>query len=86
MAMFIVPPGGFAGQAQMTPASRHALSPMGRAAVRSSRRQGVKVGTTRRRKKKLRASGKPRAGGRKPKFGSPAWQRMYKVGKFAKRR
>lgn len=83
MGSLIVPPGGFAGVAQMTPASRQALSPMGRAAVRSSRRQGVKVGSVRRRRK-TRAKGK--RSGRKMKFGSPAWQKKYKVGKFAKRR
>lgn len=82
----IVPPGGFAGFANMTPASRAALSPMGRAAVRSSRRQGVKIGRRRRKKKaKGTSRARARAGGRKMKFGSPAWQKKYRVGKYAKK-
>jgi len=76
----VIPPGGIAGFAQMTPASRLALFPPGRS----------NGGTRRRRrssKKKIRASGRKRSrksGGRKMKFGSPAWQKKYKVGKFRK--
>jgi len=74
----VMPPGGVAGFAQMTPASRLALFPPGR---------GRSVGTRRRKsksKRKVRASGsrKRRSSGRKLKFGSPAWQKKYKVGKF----
>lgn len=76
---FIVPPGGFAGFQQMTPASRASLFPGG------SRRA-----TTGRRRRKKSASRKTtrakRGGGRKMKFGSPAWQKKYRVGKFAKKK
>lgn len=72
-----VPPGGFAGFNQMTPASRLAL------------REAVGNGSngTRRRRRKAKASGKTsrkrkrrgarRAKGRKLKFGSPAWRKKY---------
>lgn len=82
MAM-IIPPGGFAGFSQMTPASRIALT-QGTGTTRS-------VGGRRRRRsgKKAKAAKRTRAkrsGGRKMKFGSPAWQKKYRVGKFAKKR
>jgi len=72
------------GTAQMAPASRVALNQQ-----RGSRSQG------RRRRKKSRAQGRARAPrrasrrasrGRKMKFGSPAWQKKYKVGRYAKGR
>lgn len=72
----IVPPGGFAGFAQMTSASRRALTTNGMRGTRK-RRTGKHKGT-----KKMRASGKRRNGKRKMKFGSPAWQKKYKVGKY----
>lgn len=78
---FVVPPGGLAGFNQMTPASKRALfSPGGRSGGRSAKR------STRRRRRKAAASGSKRrtSGGRKMKFGSPAWQKKYKVGKFRK--
>ena len=85
MGSFTVPPGGFAGFSQMTPASRAALGGIGAHAVRSSRRQGVKVGRKKRRKAKAkRASSRRKSTGRKMKFGSPASQKKYKVGKFRK--
>lgn len=70
--MVIVPPGGFAGFSQMTPASQRSLfnSP-------------ARSGTRRRRKGKakkarLRAkSGTRRSSKRKLKFGSPAWRKKY---------
>jgi hypothetical protein len=88
---FIVPPGGFKGFAQMTPASQRALG--GGAAPRRrkrSRTAGAKSpgeaaymrNRPRKRKKGKRArkaSGKKRGG---MKFGSPAWQKKYKVGKY----
>jgi len=66
------------GRATMTPASNAQIS-------RGSRRPG------RRRRKKTRAKGRARAPrrakrSRKMKFGSPAWQKKYKVGRFAKKR
>lgn len=70
MSGFVVPPGGFAGFSQMTPASRAALGGRG---SRSS-------GTRRRRKKKAKAvrrASSRRAKGRKLKFGSPAWRKKY---------
>jgi hypothetical protein len=76
---FIVPPGGFAGFSQMTPASRAALGRVG----------GNGNGKTKRRRKAKMAraaSKRTRSAkrGRKMKFGSPAWQKKYKVGKFRK--
>jgi len=68
---FIVPPGGFAGVAQMTPASQRALSPGG--SVRRSRRKRTKTKRTKRAGSKRRTKSK----GRKPKFGSPAWRKRY---------
>jgi len=82
---FVVPPGGFAAYNQMTPASK--------AAYRLPH-----SGIPRKRKKKSaakkRAKRKPRnLGGTKygtsrkvgPKFGSPAWHKKYKTGKFRKK-
>lgn len=82
MAMTIVPPGGFAGFSQMTPASRAALFPRGRSQPRSRRRRKATNGT---RSLKGRSSAKRRGKGKRLKFGSPAWQKKYRVGKFAKR-
>jgi hypothetical protein len=83
MASFFVPPGGFSGFSQMTPASKAALTGV----------RGVTRGSGRRRRRKVKAKGRRRStrakrssGGRKMKFGSPAWQKKYRVGKFAKRR
>lgn len=77
MAM-IIPPGGFAGFAQMMPASRIALTKGTRAG-----------GGTRRRKRKakatMRRASRKRSGGRKMKFGSPAWQKKYRVGKYRRK-
>lgn len=74
--MVIVPPGGFAGFGQMTPASQRAL-------FRPSRSGG---GGRRRKRKstraRVRAGGRKRAkSSRKIKFGSPAWRRKYKLDK-----
>lgn len=101
---FFVPPGGFAGFAQMTPASKVALTKgtagkarsrrgVGRStgtkgykstgyrAKRTSRKGGGAYGLGRRHTRPLRKSGTGRL-----KFGSPAWQRKYKVGAFRKKR
>lgn len=68
--MLIVPPGGFQGFAQMTPASRASLTP-----------RGGRSGGTRRRRKAKKATGSKRrarkSSGRKLKFGSPAWRKKY---------
>lgn len=83
MAM-IIPPGGFAGFSQMTPASRIALT-QGTGSTRSTgvrrRRRSAKKATRRTSAKRAK-----RSGSRKMKFGSPAWQKKYRVGKFAKKR
>lgn len=81
--MFIVPPGGPAGFAQMTPASKAALGGGPR-----------RAGGVRRRKKRKSASGKRRRSTkvrktaarskRTPKFGGPAWRKKYKLGKAKK--
>ena len=68
MAIF-VPPGGFAGAAQMTAASRNAWTG-GR-----TRKTGRKK--ARARTKKRGVSTRKRANGRKLKFGSPAWRKKY---------
>lgn len=60
-------PGGWAGFAQMTPASRRALMPGGGSRTRGRR---TKKNTS----KKKRAK---RSGGGKLKFGSPAWRKKY---------
>jgi hypothetical protein len=85
MSSFFVPPGGLSGFSQMTPASRAALVGV-RGAVGGQRRR-----TKRRRvkgSKAARRSGQrsKSSSGRKMKFGSPAWQKKYRVGKFAKKR
>jgi hypothetical protein len=71
-----IPPGGFAGFAQMTPASKIALGGGVPRASGPRRRRKAKAS----RPRKARAA--KRSGGRKMKFGSPAWQKKYKVGKF----
>lgn len=81
MANFSIPPGGFAGNNQMTWASRLALRSANGTTSRRRKRKSKKA-RGRRAKKAKRASG----GTRKMKFGSPAWQKKYKVGKFAKKR
>jgi len=74
----IVPPGGFAGYSQMTPASRARLSQIpGRS--RSTRRKRKKKTSARRSSSKRKGARKSRM-----KFGSPAWQKKYKVGKYRK--
>lgn len=77
---FIVPPGGFAGFSQMTPASR----------ARLAQGRGLASGGRRRRKakasRKRTSSRKRKSSSRRMKFGSPAWQKKYKVGRFARRR
>jgi hypothetical protein len=77
----VLPPGGSAGFAQMTPASRLAFT------LPSSRTSGTRK---RRKSATKRASSRKttsrKTKGRKMKFGSPAWQKKYKVGKFAKKR
>lgn len=70
-----IPPGGFAGFSQMTPASRLALREVtnGNGGARTRRRKATKKAkraTTRRKAKRA-------AKGRKLKFGSPAWRKKY---------
>lgn len=81
MAGFFVPPGGFSGFSQMTPASRAALVGTGTRTARAGGRRRRKGST-----KKGRTRARARSTGRKMKFGSPAWQKKYRVGKFAKKR
>lgn len=70
---FIVPPGGFAGFSQMTPASRAALSPRGASTGVRRRRRKKKASGSR---SKVARNGR-KASGRKLKFGSPAWRKKY---------
>lgn len=74
----IIPPGGLAGFAQMTPASKIALAGTRAAPARRRRRSTRKAAASPTRSRK--------SNGRKPKFGSPSWQKKYKVGRFAKKR
>lgn len=92
MSSFFVPPGGFAGFSQMTPASRASLVGGARGAISGKRRRRKKrkSASGKRRKRVKLGTARKRAGrtasrGRGPKFGSPAWQKKYKVGKYAKK-
>jgi hypothetical protein len=78
---FVVPPGGFRGFAQMTPASQRALGGAARATRTTRKRRTRTKGSKAARRSGQRAK---RSSGRKMKFGSPAWQKKYKVGKFRK--
>lgn len=69
-----IPPGGFAGFAQMTPASRLALADVTRGNG-STRRRARKPRKARSTKAKRRSA--RRSKGRKLKFGSPAWRKKY---------
>jgi hypothetical protein len=66
------------GMNQQTPAVMHLI---GRAvgSVRSAVKRRVKRAV-----KKVAGGGTRRKASRKLKFGSPAWQKKYKVGKFRK--
>jgi hypothetical protein len=69
-----VPPGGFAAAAQQTLAAQYAQSIPGvttRRATGSRRRKKRKTKATKRR------ATKRKSGGRKLKFGSPAWRKKY---------
>lgn len=79
----IVPPGGFAGFSQMTPASRAAWF-RGSASRGSSRKKRKTRG--KRVRAKTRRTRSSKRSGRLPKFGSAAWQKRFRVGRFAKKR
>jgi len=81
MPGMIVPPGGHAGFTQMTPASKAAWFQPSRSS--GSRRKRSKKARAAR-STSSRSSRKRSKGGRKMKFGSPAWQKKYKVGKYAR--
>lgn len=83
---FVVPPGGLAGFAQMAPASRRALFSPGRAPARSRGRKSSRARAGAPARRRAGASAGARAGARKLKFGSPAWQKKYRVGAFSKKR
>jgi hypothetical protein len=71
----VVPPGGFAGLAQMTPASKAAWR--GSAPRRTSRRRKRKAARSGTSRKAKRSGGR----GRLPKFGSKAWRKKFKLDK-----
>jgi len=94
---FIVPPGGLAGFNQMTPASKRSLFSPGRSSGARTRRRKPVEGTDayyaskgykRKQRSKARKVRKMRRkqkrASQKMAFGSPAWQKKYKVGKFRK--
>lgn len=71
----IVPPGGFAGLAQMTSASRAAWGKSGGGTRKRKRKSSKRSATAGRRR---RAGGaRKKSSVRKPKFGSPAWRKKY---------
>lgn len=86
---FRIPPGGFAGFAQMTPASRLALSPSlpnsSNGTRRKKKRKSSSGGLSPVRVKARRQAVKKKGGirtlskkqNRKLKFGSPAWRKKY---------
>lgn len=86
MSGFIVPPGGFAGFSQMTPASRASLFPRGSGGGTRRKRRGKKkrAASGMRKSRSTRRSSRTKRKG--PKFGSPAFQKLHKVGKYAKKR
>ena len=63
----IVPPGGFAGFAQMTAAGQRALGTRSSSGRRRRRKSSKRKSTRKARK----------SGGRKLKFGSKAWRAKY---------
>jgi len=71
--VFRIPPGGFAGFSQMTPASRLALRESAIATNGTRRRRPRKAA----KKASRRRTASRAAKGRKLKFGSPAWRRKY---------
>jgi hypothetical protein len=81
--MVLVPPGGFAGFSQMTPASKARLSQF-RGSRGPTRRRKKRKATTSRKRKSTRRKSVKRTTGQRMKFGSPAWQKKYKVGKYKK--
>lgn len=83
MSVFLVPPGGFAGFSQMTPASRAALGQASGGPARGRRRRKSKSASRPVRSKRARGS-KRKGQGRKLKFGSPAWRKKYMKKRRAK--
>ena len=73
--MVIVPPGGFAGLSQMTPASKAAWR--GAAPRRTSRRRKRKAASSAISRRPKRSGGR----GRLPKFGGKAWRKKFKLDK-----
>lgn len=71
MRNLIVPPGGFAGFSQMTPASRQRLSQGTRRVNGNGKRRRRKAA------KAARRTTRRAKGSRKLKFGSPAWRKKY---------
>lgn len=75
-----IPPGGMASFSQQVPAVKAALTRGVRGIVGRRRRRAKKKAN---RAHAKRASSRKK--GRKLKFGSPAWQKKYKVGKFRRK-
>lgn len=70
----IVPPGGFAGLSQMTPASRAAWGSAGRGGTGKRRRKSGKRAASTGRRRRAGGARKKSSG---LKFGSKAWQAKY---------
>jgi hypothetical protein len=83
--MRTVPPGGFAGYSQMTPASRASWGSGGSAGGRGRRRskKKAKAGTKRRKKRAGKRAGK--RGGKLKKGSAAAKARMAKLRKMRKK-
>ena len=81
MSSMIIPPGGFLATSMLPAAARQALS--GRSGATrspSTKRRKTKRKSKRASSKRTSRSSK-RTGGKKIKFGSPAWRKKYKLGK-----
>lgn len=87
--MRTVPPGGFAGFSQMTPASQSALTKSGGSSGTTRRRKAKKSAAPKRRRKAKKAAKvyrKRKNGGKKLRKGSPeAKARMAKLRKMRKK-
>lgn len=81
---FRIPPGGFAGFAQMTPASRLALQSAMPTSGNGTKRRRARTSAAKR--GRTSAKSKRARTGRKLKFGSPAWRKKYMKNGGRKRR
>lgn len=84
--MPFIPPGGFAGFAQMTPASKVSLVGTGKGAQRVGGKRKKRVSRASGRKRGGVSRRRPSSRKKGPKFGTPAFNKKHGVGQFAKKR